>query len=84
MDCYKCKHRRNIPGDAHSSCRHPEVVKAGIADNVFGGMADCPTGKSAMPIMILKIKGGGLTWPANYNPVFVTNCKGFDGKVDSP
>lgn len=24
-DCHKCKHRRNIPGDTHSSCRHPKL-----------------------------------------------------------
>lgn len=26
-DCYQCKHRRDIPGDTHSSCRHPALNK---------------------------------------------------------
>ena len=24
-NCYNCIYRRNIPGDAHSICRHPEA-----------------------------------------------------------
>ena len=23
-NCYKCSHRRSIPGDAHSYCKHPQ------------------------------------------------------------
>ena len=22
-DCYKCKHRRSVPGSCHSACAHP-------------------------------------------------------------
>ena len=27
-DCYKCIHRRNVPGDAHSRCAAPDGTKA--------------------------------------------------------
>lgn len=26
--CYSCKHRRDVPGDAHSSCAKPSRVTA--------------------------------------------------------
>lgn len=28
-DCYKCKYRGNLPGDAHSCCKHPNGIKNG-------------------------------------------------------
>lgn len=24
-NCYECRHRRDVPGDAHSECVHPDV-----------------------------------------------------------
>ena len=28
-DCYKCKHRRNVPGDAHIRCVNPDTKMTG-------------------------------------------------------
>ena len=28
-DCYKCKHRRNIPGDCHSKCANTDADVVG-------------------------------------------------------
>lgn len=33
-DCYKCKYRGTVPGDAHSSCKHPKSIK--VKGNIFG------------------------------------------------
>jgi len=35
-NCYKCKHRGTIPGDAHSKCNHPEVTNLKIEGNPHG------------------------------------------------
>jgi hypothetical protein len=32
-DCYKCKHRRILPGDAHSRCAHPRVRTIKVVGN---------------------------------------------------
>lgn len=32
-DCYKCVHRRNVPGDAHSACSN---IKAKVIGNSYG------------------------------------------------
>jgi hypothetical protein len=28
-NCYECKHRRRVPGDAHSSCANPNAEVTG-------------------------------------------------------
>lgn len=35
-DCYDCKHRRDIPGNAHSKCVHPQVSSLSVEVNPHG------------------------------------------------
>ena len=67
-DCYKCIHRRDLAGDAHSQCQHP---KASIAY-----MAGVPS-----PLNIKGdshgIRNGWFMWPMNYDPIWLKNCDGF-------
>lgn len=81
-DCYKCKHRGEVPGDAHSCCRHP-LVK--IDDNPFGAMVDVLGGKTAEARKELNIsghpqgiRGGWFLWPANFDPTWLLTCNGFE------
>lgn len=80
IDCYECKYRGTIPGDRHSKCQHPEVNKTGIDDCFMGGLAEAYLGKANPAKRALGIKGGGPTWPANFNPIFLTACLGFTAK----
>lgn len=77
--CYNCVHRGILPGDAHSKCCHPEAKK-GLDSNDIAAMADAFMGKANSARVKLGIRGGGQTWPANFNPVFITSCLGFQGK----
>lgn len=74
-DCYICKHRYNIPGDAHSQCRHPSASiidllgihlgvgnSLGVTGNQFG------------------ISKGWFMWPMNYDPIWLRSCNGFEDK----
>ena len=65
-NCYECRYRGTIPGDAHSCCRHPEVMDGVLSklDVRFGTIL------------------GGFTWPVNYNPAFLTACRGFKAKEE--
>lgn len=36
-DCYKCKNRRNIPGDMHSQCMKPDRGMTGDAHGITNG-----------------------------------------------
>lgn len=41
-DCYKCIHRRNVPGDAHSSCAAPDKRMTGDDHGVRSGWFSYP------------------------------------------
>ena len=81
-DCYKCIHRGNVPGDAHSCCRHPKIESDGWRRVVrllnkelvqitkdFGITAE-PHG----------IRMGWFMWPVNFDPVWLLTCKMFEEK----
>ena len=70
-NCYECKYRGEVPGDAHSCCNHPTVkqnpFKAPVALNIKGDS----TG----------IRNGWFLWPFNFDPVWLKSCSGFDAKA---
>lgn len=89
-DCYKCIHRRDLPGDAHSSCAHP-----GIADQKNNPLAEmmaifASVGR-ATPIQGISdklhvkgnpigIKGGWFQHPWSFDPIWLEECTGFTRK----
>lgn len=82
--CYNCKHRGEIPGDAHSCCRHPLVNHEA---NPFSALMLMLQGKNAAAEAKLNIRGnpigirrGWFLWPANFDPVWLLNCDGFESK----
>ncbi|MBC8458076.1 MAG: hypothetical protein H8D67_08795 [Deltaproteobacteria bacterium] len=84
FNCYQCKYRGTIPGDAHSRCNHPEVSQD---DNEFGALVEMLQGKNKGAMGKLGIKGhpqgiraGWFSWPANFDPTWLLNCDGFEPK----
>jgi hypothetical protein len=63
-NCYDCKWRGDVVGDAHSRCDHPKVKEAAKELEIKGH----PHG----------IKSGWFMWPANFDPVWLENCNGFE------
>jgi len=91
-DCYKCVHRREIPGDCHIACAHPEALKA-IKENpiaeilaIFGSVGRGPglnvraLGVTADPHGIVM---GWFNWPLNFDPIWLKSCDGFERKAES-
>ena len=90
-DCYECKWRGNIPGDAHSCCNHPSIKSA--HDNPMAEMIGMFASVGRMPpIMVgspeLNIKGnphgmahGWFNFPFNFDPVWLESCDGFEQKA---
>lgn len=77
-NCYECKWRRDIPGDAHSECVNPAVGEHGIlalarlvcmGENVMGVRGNQHG-----------IKNGWFCWPINFDPVWLESCDGFSEK----
>ena len=86
-NCYKCVHRRDLPGDAHSACIHP---KAGGKDPMEGLMALLASVGRIYPVVDLAgatilgieanphgIRKGWFNWPYNFDPVWLVSCDGF-------
>lgn len=78
-NCYECKFRGNVAGDAHSCCNYSgndtgilsffepknfeNMKKLNISGNKHG------------------ISHGWFMWPVNFDPVWLENCDGFEQKV---
>ena len=74
-NCYDCKHRRNIPGDAHSMCAHEKgmgnEIRLVFSSDAKGlGIEANPHG----------IRMGWFSWPFNFDPVWLLKCNGFERK----
>ena len=78
-DCYTCKYRGMVAGDAHSCCEYPgndtgilsffspvnktNAIKLGIKGNPQG------------------IRGGWFMWPVNFDPRWLVECNGHLEKI---
>ena len=90
-NCYTCKHRGNVPGSAHSSCRHPET-NAALDDPlasimaIFAGVGRTGPQISAAALALgieanaHGIRNGWFNWPWNFDPVWLESCDGFEEK----
>ena len=81
-NCYECKHRRNVPGDCHSSCAHPAngnetnqlesmvMLMMGRAPKAGNKVVGDPHG----------IRAGWFMYPMNFDPAWLVSCEGFEEK----
>ena len=75
-DCYKCKCRGPVPGDAHSCCTYPGT-NTGIM-----GYFSLDNAKLREELNIVQnehgVSMGWCSWPVNFDPIWIDNCNGFD------
>jgi len=90
-DCYKCRHRREIPGNAHTRCVHPKAGGDKEQDPLIEIMGIMAGAHRFTPFSVgtdnLGIKGspygirnGWFVWPLNFDPVWLESCNGFSPK----
>ena len=83
-DCYKCKYRGNVEGDAHSCCLHPTITKNPMAEFfALVGIGDSSSPAAAELNIQANPHGvtsGWFAWPMNFDPVWLENCDGFKSK----
>lgn len=84
-NCYECKYRRNLPGDAHSRCAHPRVPVLHPALAIFQEMTSGVKAEGVPPEQAIRVTGnphgirsGWFMWPANFDPVWLVSCNGFE------
>ena len=82
-NCFKCKHRGEVPGSAHSKCHHPSTDKARDPMIELVSML----GANISADVGLNVKGdeygisqGWFNWPYNFDPVWLKSCDGFEEK----
>ena len=66
IDCYKCKYRGNVPGDAHSCCRYP-----GNKTGMFDFLNENKKNERKLNIKaeLHGVMNGWFFWPVNFDPV---------------
>jgi hypothetical protein len=86
MNCYKCKFRGGVIGSAHSSCsviRQAYPEKGSLLELALAGghikMGDSE-GNPLVEIDQWGIVNGWGTWPIDFDPVWIKNCKFFSVK----
>jgi hypothetical protein len=90
-NCYECKWRGNVPGDAHSCCKNPKNKEI-LDDPLLSLMAILAGVRRYDPVNLdtgLKVKGnahgirnGWFNWPFNFDPVWLEECNGFENKEE--
>lgn len=86
-NCYNCVHRRDLVGDAHSRCAHPDVGNADALQSAMailasvgrtGPVADIDTAdKLNIECNPHGLMNGWFNWPYNFDPVWLVRCDGF-------
>ena len=78
-NCYQCKYRSRISGDAHSACRHPSMSdKDQLLTAIHFQLGDSPTAQRLnIRANSIGIERGWFFWPLNFDPIWLENCDGF-------
>ena len=86
-DCYKCVHRGEVPGSAHSRCKHPAFASASANPlnelfAIFASVGRVGPVQYTTPACKVKgnphvIRNGWFNHPYNFDPVWWEECSGF-------
>jgi hypothetical protein len=89
-NCYDCQHRRDIAGDAHSRCAHPDLPEPSpLAEllAIFAGVGRAAPVTGQAPFSVrgnaTGIARGWFNWPFNFDPTWLEECGGFQVKQQS-
>ena len=84
-NCYECKYRRSLPGDAHSRCAHPRIPNDNRLLAIFQEMTSGVELKGVPSEQAIHVTGnpagiarGWFMRPANFDPVWLESCDGFE------
>ena len=73
-DCYSCKHRGTIPGDAHSCCNAVDTLL---------GILIALTGRGGPRMTPHGIRNGWANWPINFDPIWIEHCPYYESKNEN-
>ena len=73
-DCYTCAHRRNLVGDAHSSCAALGAIGLFVSKYFIIGESEFLAGDIHIRGNTHGVRSGWFIWPINYDPVWLEIC----------
>ena len=84
-NCYNCKHRQDVPGSAHSSCRvfkrnsdvHTVIAPSIVKLVLEGGQSNFIT------LNPHGVVNGWCSWPIDFDPCWVSDCKLWESKDEN-
>jgi len=91
-NCFKCKWKKDLPGNADIGCSHPLLPVEITDDNplvmlmsILSSARKIPFSLSGNnPIGVIGdphgIKKGWFNFPFSFDPTWLIQCKGFDNK----
>ena|ERR1051325_599079 len=86
-NCYDCKHRRELPGNAHSRCAHPDIPVTSVDElsSLLGIGTQTPQIVAAARDLNVRgnpigIRRAWFIWPYNFDPVWLQSCNGFESR----
>lgn len=80
-NCYECKWRRNLAGDCHSRCSHPQISQEDeILTPLFMILGKVSPLEKRMNVRFDEygIKMGWAAFPINFDPTWIVTCDGFE------
>ncbi len=91
FNCFTCNHKRNVAGSANCRCRHPSLGDR-VNDPLLEMMAIFAGVGRASPMAVstkeLNIQGdpyginnGWFNFPWSFDPTWLRNCDGYEGKT---
>ncbi len=95
-NCYNCKWRRNLAGDTHNFCVHPDLdidtnnpmfELAGLLTKRLKITCDQESLQKGIDKLGIRanyhgIKQGWFNFPFNFDPVWLEECDGFTKKEE--
>ena len=90
-DCFTCKYRQDVPGSAHSTCKHPVTTK--LHDDPLIALLVMLARAPVTPPDVFESLGvtcnmtgynkGWFNWPLNFDPTWLLTCDGYTAKEKS-
>ena len=83
-NCYACKYRQDVPGDAHIACLHPDAqqYKAILPIAFFNSSGFRISERLSISAEHYGIAMGWFLYPINFDPTWLVSCTGFEAKTN--
>lgn len=86
MNCHECKHRGEVVGSVHSSCRHPDIPEYDPVDRLLvlakrvTAVDSVTAQKFGITVNEHGLLNGWANWPLDFDHIWISGCERFEEK----